>query len=106
MVSRVVRISTGHFDPDKMPLVRKALENSFNKLAPGIRSMKGNIDYFVGLDTENYAMVNASSWDSISSAKQMEQFQPMQELAREFIGMGVRFDQPILNFEPVWTIDA
>jgi len=49
--------------------------------------------------------VNVSVWDSLTAAKQMESFQPMLDLAREFVSMGVRFDRPILNFERVWSIE-
>jgi hypothetical protein len=101
----VVRISIGGFDSDKIDTVKRALETSQDRLTPGIRAMKGNRGFFAGIDHENYSMVNVSSWDSVSAAKQMEHYQPMLELAKEFIGMGVRFERPILNFEPLWTID-
>lgn len=105
MITRIVGVSVGYFDPGKLTTVREALEDSYGKLAPGIKSMTGNIDYFVGIDAENNAIVNVSSWKTLSAARQMDHFQPMLDLAREFVGMGVHFDRPILNFEPVWTID-
>jgi len=100
-----VRISVGRFDSDKIAAVKRALHESYEKLAPGIRSMSGNRGYYVGIDAENCAMVNVSFWDSVTAAKQMEHFQPMLDLAGEFIKIGVRFERPILNFEPLWTIE-
>jgi hypothetical protein len=101
----VVRISIGRFDPENLESVRSAFKVSQEKLVPGIKSMPGNLSYYAGIDGENHAMVNVSSWESVTSAKQMERFQPMLDLARLFIEMGVRFDRPIFNFEPVWTIE-
>jgi len=103
--SPVIRISIGHFDPDNFNDIRDALKASQERLVRGISTMNGNRGYFVGIDRENSAMVNVSSWDSIDSAKQMDHFKPMQDLARDFIRMGVRFERPILNFEPVWMIE-
>ncbi|HYB04309.1 MAG TPA: hypothetical protein VED17_07600 [Nitrososphaerales archaeon] len=101
----VVRISIGRFDSNKIDTVKRALDAAEDKLAPGIRTMKENRGFFAGIDGESYSMVNVSFWDSVAAAKQMEQFQPMLELAKEFIGIGVRFERPILNFEPLWTIE-
>jgi len=104
MKDDVVRISIGRFDPDKIEMMKMALKATYDKLAPGIRSMSGNRGFFAGIDPENFTMVNVSFWDSVKAAKQMEHFQPMLDLAQEFIKMGVRFERPILNFEPLWTI--
>jgi hypothetical protein len=101
----VIRISIGRFDSNKTEAVKLALEATYEKLAPGIRLMIGNRGFSAGIDAENCAMVNVSHWDSVGAAKQMEHFQPMQDLAQEFIRMGVRFERPILNFEPLWTIE-
>jgi hypothetical protein len=101
----VVRVSIGHFDPDDFGKVRDALKASQEKLVPGIRSMNGNRSYFVGINRENSAMINVSSWDSVNSAKEMDRFQPMLDLVRDFIAMGVRFERPILNFESVWMTE-
>jgi len=105
MKNKVVRISIGRFDHEKLESVKRALAATQEKLTPGIKSMKGNIGNFAGIDYENSAMVNVSLWDSLSSAKQMDSFQPMLDLAKEFVVMGVRFERPILNFESLWTIE-
>jgi len=104
MIDDVIRISIGRFDPDKIEMMKLALKETYDKLAPGIKLMSGNHGFVAGIDAENCTMVNISFWDSVKSAKQMEHFQPMLDLAQEFIKMGVRFERPILNFEPLWTI--
>src|ERR1022692_932998 len=105
MKENVVRISIGKFDPDKLDEIRLALQVTYDKLVSGIMSMVGNRGFFAGIDVENFAMINVSYWDSIEAAKQIEHFQPMLDLAKEFIEMGVRFERPILNFEQLWIID-
>jgi len=102
--TQIVRISIGRFDPVKTDSIERALESTCDKLSLGIRAMKGNLTFFAGIDRKNSAMVNVSTWESISAAKQMERFQPMLDLAKEFVEMGVRFERPILNFEQVWMI--
>lgn len=105
-MEKVVRISIGRFDEDKRDMIRAHLKEFYGKLASGIRAMKGNISFFVGLDSENSAMVNVSEWNSVESAKQMETFQPMLDLAKEFSLFEVRFERPILNFTQLWEIRA
>jgi hypothetical protein len=105
MEESVIRISIGRFDPPNSKAVKQALEATYDKLVPGIKSMTGNRSFCAGIDERNFAMVNVSVWDSLTAAKQMETFQPMLDLAREFTSMGVRFERPILNFERVWTIE-
>jgi hypothetical protein len=97
--SSVIRISIGHFDSEKLDAMKKALNGTYDKLAPGIRSMTGNRSFSAGIDKEHSATVNMSVWDSVESAKQMEHFQSMLDLAREFAEMGVRFERPILNLK-------
>jgi hypothetical protein len=102
---RVIRISIGNFDEARAGMVRAAMVDSFDKLAPGIKSLDGNRGYFAGIDAENHAVVNVSAWDSVDGAKQMTAFKPMVDLAQEFADLGVRFERPILNFEGLWTIE-
>jgi len=100
----IVRVSIGRFDTEKIETIRQALGDTYDKLEPGIKAIKGNLGFYAGIDEENYAMVNVSTWESIEAAKQMEDFQPMLDLAKEFVQLGVRFERPILNFAKVWAI--
>jgi len=105
MHEKVVRVSIGRFDSTNFERVHQALVASYDKLAPGIRAMSGNQGYFAGIDKQNAAIVNVSTWESLDNAKQMESFRPMLDLAGEFVALGVRFERPVLNFETVWTIE-
>jgi len=104
MKAPVIRVSIGFFDPDKVSVVEKNLMATKLKLEADVRAMPGNISYSAGIDRTNNAIINVSMWNTVGHANQMEGFQPMQELAREFIALGVRFQRPILNFETTWEI--
>lgn len=105
MNAPVIRISIGRFDPDKADLVGAKLIESKQRLESGIRALKGNLAYYAGLDRVNNAMHNVSFWETLADAQQMAAFAPMLALAQEFTALGVRFEQPILNFDTLWRID-
>lgn len=97
-------VSLGTFDADKAPIVEAKLIESKAALEAGIRAMRGNLGYYVGIDRKNNAMSNVSLWDSVEAAEQMATFQPMVDLAATFVNFGVRFQRPILNFAPLWEL--
>jgi len=106
MKAPVIRISIGKFDSDIAAVVETKLEESRGRLEIGIRAMKGNLAYYVGIDRTNNAMHNVSVWESVADANQMATFAPMIALASEFAALGVRFDSPILNCETLWQLDG
>lgn len=99
----VVRISLARFDADRFETVRHLLEESQKTLVPAIRSLKGNLAYYVGIDPENNAMTNVSVWATREDAQQMATLQPMLDLAKTFVDVGVRFERPITNHETLWS---
>ncbi len=103
MRAPVIRISLGFFDPGGADLVEARLVESRERLAPGIRALRGNLGYFVGIDRAASAMHNVSLW-TVEDANQMASFQPMLDLASEFIALGVRFQRPILNCATLWSL--
>jgi hypothetical protein len=102
MKAPVIRISIGSFDAEKASLVERRLLESKAVLESGIRAMRGNLGYYAGVDRRHNSMTNVSIWASVADARQMESFQPMLDLAKEFIALGVRFERPILDFETIW----
>jgi len=98
-------MSIGKFDPDKARAVESRLHDSRARLEAGIRAMRGNLAYYVGIDRTNHAMHNVSVWASVADANQMATFAPMLALAKEFTELGVRFDRPILNCETLWQFE-
>ena len=105
MKAPVIRISIGKFDVDKAAIVENKLAESKARLETGIRGLKGNIAYYVGIDRTNNAMHNVSVWESVADANQMAAFSPMIALGTEFAALGVRFDRPILNCDTLWQVD-
>ena len=104
MATPVVRISLGTFDADKAAIVELKLVESKAALESGIRAMRGNLGYYVGIDRKNNAMTNVSLWESVEAAEQMATFQAMIDLAGTFVALGVRFQRPILNFTTLWEL--
>jgi hypothetical protein len=104
MAAPVIRVSLGTFDADKAAIVEAKLIESKAALESGIRAMRGNLGYYVGVDRSNSAMSNVSVWESVEAAEQMATFQAMIDLASTFVALGVRFQRPILNFTTVWEL--
>jgi quinol monooxygenase YgiN len=100
----VVRISLGRFDADKLTLVSERLQVSQKTLVPAIRALNGNIAYYVGVDEQNLVMTNVSVWNTLEDAQQMASLQAMQDLAKSFIDLGVRFERPITNHQVLWQL--
>ena len=98
----VIRISLGTFDSDKAAIVETKLVESKAALETGIRAMRGNLGYYVGIDRRNNAISNVSLWDSVEAAEQMATFRPMLDLATTFVALGVQFQRPILNLATLW----
>jgi hypothetical protein len=104
MAAPVIRISLGTFDSDKAAIVEANLIESKAALEAGIRAMRGNLGYYVGVDRRNNAISNVSLWDSVEAAEEMSTFQPMRDLARTFVALGVQFQRPILNLTTLWEL--
>jgi len=60
MPAPVIRISLGSFDADGASAVEAKLIESRAELDAGIRAMRGNLGYYVGVDRVNNAMSNVS----------------------------------------------
>jgi len=104
MAAPVIRISLGTFESDKAAIVEAKLIESKTELEAGIRAMRGNLGYYVGIDRKNNAISNVSLWDSVDAAEQMATFLPMLDLARTFVSLGVQFQRPILNLTTLWEL--
>jgi quinol monooxygenase YgiN len=100
----VVRISRGSFDPASRPAIEDRLMDSRRTLVPSIRSLRGCLRYYAGIDPESQTMINVSVWATLEDAKQMDSLAPMLALAEELARLGVRFERPIRNFAVLWEI--
>ena len=100
----VIRISLGRFSPESCEKIKRMLDESQNTLIPAIRTLSGNIAYFVGIDEENNTMTNVSIWETIEDAKQMASLKAMADLGKLFVESGVQFERPITNHQALWQL--
>jgi hypothetical protein len=105
MHAPVIRISLARFDARLGDQVEAALLASRARLDPAVRALNGNLGFFAGIDRANNAMHNVSLWETVADAEQLTHFEPMRQLATEFIALGVRFERPVLNFTTLWQFD-
>jgi hypothetical protein len=100
----IVRISIGHYPPDKEEIVEEKLNTIFkDKIKPAVKRLNGNIHYFVAMDKEKKSLTNVSIWTSKEAAHQMAEMEEMKEMGRDFVKMGVMFSE-ITNHEMLWQL--
>jgi|SRR5579885_584379 len=104
-INPVVRISRGHFSPERYEEVRRFNEAAAEPLVPALKQLRGLIYYHVGVDPVTNTVVNVSIWTDLDAAKQMDTLAPMLALRPGAQQIGIQFD-PIANYEPLWTIQA
>jgi len=89
MEKNIIRISNAYFPPGQTEKVESMLNNGFkNSLIPAIKKLKGNIDFYVGIDKEKCAMTNVSLWETIQDAKQMDTLKEMLAAREPFEALG------------------
>jgi len=101
----VIRISTGHFSPDRFDEVKRLLEESAVPLTPAILGLGGLLYYHVGVDSKTSTLVNVSIWKTEADAQQMDTLAAMLAQRPVLEGAGVRFEV-IVNYLPLWKIEA
>jgi hypothetical protein len=97
----VVRVSILTLPPEHLDEATAMMVAAEDALAD-IKQMKGHVSYFVGVDRETCQFVNVSFWETTEDANQMSSFQPMLDLAGQFVAFGATFLRPIPNFELLW----
>jgi hypothetical protein len=75
-------------------------------LRAGIESMRGLLAFYAGADEATSSLMNVSVWVDLAAAKQLDTFQPMLDLGKEFVARGVTFERPIMNYETLWQLRA
>jgi hypothetical protein len=101
----VVRISKGHFPPEKYDEVKRLIAESAIPLGPAIRKLEGLLYYHAGVDASTNTVVNVSIWETEQAARQMETLAPMLAQRPLLEAAGVQFDK-IANYEPAWKIEG
>lgn len=100
----VVRVSILRCTAKTFAPARDKMAETAGRLVPGLKVLPGCLAYFAGEDAATLSLTNVSIWETLEAAQQMDRFQPMLDLAREFAAMGVTFERPIMNYETLWQI--
>lgn len=101
----IVRVSIIRCSPDKFPELRRMMIEADAVLRPGIESMRGLLSFYAGSDEANLSLNNVSLWADLDAAKQLDHFQPMLDLGKEFVAKGAVFERPIMNYTTLWQLE-
>jgi hypothetical protein len=102
--SPVVRVSILRCKAERFQEFERMMTESARILLPGIRAMHGCRGYFAGSDQATSSLSNVSVWETLEDAKQMERFQPMLDLGKQFLEAGATFERPIMNYGTLWQL--
>ena len=99
-----VRVSVIRCQPQHFAGLKKMMADAMAALGPGIRGMRGLIHFYAGEDEAVSSLVNVSVWRTLEDAKQLDTFQPMLDLGKDFVSKGATFERPIMNYATQWEI--
>jgi quinol monooxygenase YgiN len=99
----IVRVSEGHFEPDRYDEVERLLREGGERLKPAIRDLPGCLHYYAGINRAASAIINVSVWEKLAHAEQMSSLPEMAAEGALMRSLGVRFET-IVNHETEWTI--
>jgi hypothetical protein len=100
----IVRVSIIRCAPDKFAGIRQMMIEADKVLRPGIESMRGLLAFYSGADETTSSLTNVSLWVDLDAAKQLDHFQPMLDLGKEFVANGATFERPIMNYMTLWQL--
>jgi len=100
----VVRVSVLRCQPAQFAELKEMMARSQIVLEPGLRQMTGLLHYYTGEDEAVSSLTNVSVWKTLPDAKQMDTFQPMLDLGKEFAAKGAIFERPIMNYTSIWEV--
>lgn len=99
----VVRVSILRCKPEHFAGLKQMSIDADRLLRPGIEALPGLLSFYFGADEETSSLANVSLWTSLEAAKQLDNFQPMLDLAKPFIAKGATFERPIMNYGTLWA---
>jgi hypothetical protein len=73
-------------------------------LRPGIAALRGFIRFYAGADEATSSLTNVSLWTDLDAAKQLDRFQPMLDLGKDFVAKGATFERPVMNYMTLWQL--
>jgi hypothetical protein len=100
----VVRVGFIRCKPELFGQIRQMMQDSLPVLEPGIKRLPGLIHFYAGENEADLSFTNVSIWTSMEAARQMDSFEPMLNLARQFTAAGATLIRPIINYAQQWEI--
>jgi hypothetical protein len=100
----IVRVSIIRCAPDRFAEIQQMMIEAEKALRPGIESMRGLLAFYGGADEATSSLTNVSVWVDLDAAKQLDRFQPMLDLGKEFVAKGATFERPIMNYATLWQV--
>jgi hypothetical protein len=102
----VVRVSIIRCAPDKFAELQQMMVEAEQVLRPGIEAMDGFLAFYAGADETTSSLTNVSLWVDLDTAKQLDRYQPMLDLGKEFVAKGAVFERPVMNYTMLWQLGA
>jgi hypothetical protein len=100
----VVRVSIIRCTPDRFTEIQQMMIEAEKVLRPGVESMRGLLAFYGGADEMTSSLTNVSIWVDLDAAKQLDRFQPMLDLGKQFVAKGATFERPIMNYTTLWQL--
>ena len=102
MPQPVVRVSILRCKPEDFARLNTMMVEAEPVLRPGIEAMDGFLAFFAGADEATNSMINVSLWRTQADAHQLDRYEPMLALGREFVAAGAQFERPVMNHDLLW----
>jgi len=103
MSEPVIRVSVLRCKPGDFARLQVMMVEAEAVLRPGIEALPGFLGFFAGADEAAGAMINTSFWRTVADARQLDHYEPMLALGREFTAAGAVFERPIVNYGGLWS---
>lgn len=103
-MSVVVRVSIQRCKPEDFTRLCDMMMAALAQLEPGLSKLPGFVHFYAGADEEASSLTNVSMWTSLEHAKQLDTYQPMLDLGREFVAQGAVFERPVMNYSTLWEL--
>jgi hypothetical protein len=100
----VIRVGFMRCKPEQYAEFRDRMQDSAAVLEPGIKRLPGLIHFYAGENEADCSLTNVSIWTTLEAARQMDTFEPMVRLAREFAADGATPVRPIITYTQQWEI--
>lgn len=100
----IVRVSIIRSAPDKFAELHRMMVEAEKVLRPGIEAMRGLLAFYAGADETTSSLTNVSLWADLDAAKQLDRYQPMLDLGKEFVAKEAIFERPIMNYTTLWQL--